>query len=144
MKVYIYIYLLNGDVLKLVDKFTYLRSSVSSSENVNIRLAMALIAINRLSIIRKSNLCDKIKRDIFQAVVVSILLYGCTTCTLTKCIEKNLNWNSTRMLRVILDKSRSNNPQSSCCTAIYLPSLRPSKYDEQDMQDTTGEVITNS
>ena len=31
---------------------------------------------------------DKIKRSFFQAVVVSILLYGCTTWTLTKRMEK--------------------------------------------------------
>ena len=37
-----------------------------------------------LSIIWKSNLTDKIKRSFFQAAVVLILLYGCTTWTLTK------------------------------------------------------------
>ena len=31
---------------------------------------------------------DKIKRNFFQAAVVSVLLYGCTTWTLTECIEK--------------------------------------------------------
>ena len=29
----------------------------------------------------------------------------------------------------------SNTPQSSSCMATYLPSLKPSKLDEQDMQD---------
>ena len=48
---------------------------------------------------------DKIKRSFFsQAAVVSILLYGCTTSTLTKCIEKKLDSNYTRMLRAILNK----------------------------------------
>ena len=32
----------------------------------------------------KSNLTDKMKRSFFQAAVVSILLYGCTTGMLTK------------------------------------------------------------
>ena len=45
------------------------------------------------------------KRSFFQAVVVSILLYGCTTCTLTKRLEKKLDGNYTRMLRAILNKS---------------------------------------
>ena len=45
------------------------------------------------------------KRSFFQAVVVSILLYGCTTWTLTKRLEKKLNGNYTRMLRAILNKS---------------------------------------
>ena len=37
--------------------------------------------------------------------LVSILLYGCTTWTLTKRMEKKLEGNYTRMLRVILNKS---------------------------------------
>ena len=45
------------------------------------------------------------KRSYFQAAVVSILLYGCTTWTLTKRIKKKLDGNFTRMLRVILNKS---------------------------------------
>ena len=45
------------------------------------------------------------KRSFFQAAVVSILLYGCTTWTLTKRLEKKLDGNYTKMLRVILNKS---------------------------------------
>ena len=45
------------------------------------------------------------KRSFFQAAVVSILLYGCTTWTLTKRLEKKLDRNYTRMLRAILNKS---------------------------------------
>ena len=41
----------------------------------------------------------------FQAAVVSILLYGCTTWTLTKRLEKKLDGNYTRMLWAILNKS---------------------------------------
>ena len=39
----------------------------------------------------------------FQAAVVSILLYGCTTWTLTKWLEKKLDGNYTRMLWAILN-----------------------------------------
>ena len=53
----------------------------------------------------KSDLTDKIKRSFFQAAVVSILLYGCTTWTLTKRLEKKLDGNYTRMLRAILNRS---------------------------------------
>ena len=43
---------LNGCALKLVDKFTYLGSSVSSTEtDIDTRLAKAWTAINRISII---------------------------------------------------------------------------------------------
>ena len=55
-------------------------------------------AIDRLSIIWKSNLSDKIKLNFFQAVVVSIILYGFTIWKLTKYIEKKLDRNCTRMI----------------------------------------------
>ena len=45
------------------------------------------------------------KRSFFQAAVTSILLYSCTTWTLTKRLEKKLDGNYTRMLRAILNKS---------------------------------------
>ena len=82
---------LNSCSLKLVDKFTYLESSISSTEkDIDTRLAKAWTAIDRLSVRLKSDLTDKIKRCFFQAAVVSILLYGCTTLTLTKRMEKKL------------------------------------------------------
>ena len=46
----------------------------------------------------------------FQAAVTSILLYGCTTWTLTKRLEKKLDGNYTRMLRAILNKSWQQHP----------------------------------
>ena len=53
---------------------------------------------------------DKMKRSFFQAAVTSILLYGCTTWTLTKRLEKKLDGNYTRMLRAILNKSWQQHP----------------------------------
>ena len=64
----------------------------------------AWTAINRISVIWKSDLTDKIKCSFFQAAVVSILLYGCTTSTLTKQREKKLDGNYTRMLQAVLNK----------------------------------------
>ena len=102
---------LDGASLRLVDKLTYLGSSVSSTENdIDTRLTKAWTAIYRLSIIWKSDLTDKMKRSFFQAAVVSILLYGCTTWTLTKRLEKKLDGNYTRMLRAILNKSWRQHP----------------------------------
>ena len=102
---------LDGASLRLVDKFTYLESSVSSIENdIDTRLTKAWTAIDRLSIIWKSDLTDEMKRSFFQAAVVSILLYGCTTWTLTKRLEKKLVGNCTRMLREILNKSWRQHP----------------------------------
>ena len=97
---------LDGTSLKLVDKFTYLGSGISSTEkDIDTQLTKAWTAIDRLSIIWKSDLTDKMKRCFFQAAVVSILLYGCTTWTLTKQMEKKLDGNYTRMLQAILNKT---------------------------------------
>ena len=102
---------LGGTLLKLVDKFTYLGSSVSSTEkDIDTRLTKAWTAIDRLSIIWKSDLTYKMKRSFFQAEVVSILLYGCTTWTLTKRLEKKLDSHYTRMQRATLNKSRRQHP----------------------------------
>ena len=102
---------LEGTPLKLVDQFTYLGSSVESTEkDIETRLTKAWTAINRLSTIWKSDLTDKMKRSFFQAAVTSILLYGCTTWTLTKRLEKKLDGNYTRMLRAILNKSWQQHP----------------------------------
>ena len=101
--IYIYIYI----YLKLVDKFTYLGSSVSSTEkDIDTQLMKAWTAIDKLLIIWKSDLTDKMKCSFFQTAVVSILLYGCTTWTLTK----RLDGNYTRMLQAILNKSWQQHP----------------------------------
>ena len=101
----------NGGSLKLKDKVTYLVRNVSSTENnVSVRLAKAWTAIDRLSILRNSNIYDEIKRNFYQAAVVSVLIYGCTTWKLPKRIEKKLDGNRTRMLRNILNKSWKQHP----------------------------------
>ena len=99
------------------DFFSYLHhllllgSCVSSTEkDIETRLTKAWTAIDRLSIKWKSDLTDKMKHSFFQAAVVSILLYGCTTWTLTKRLEKKLDGNYTRILRAILNKSCQQNP----------------------------------
>ena len=100
----------DGTSLKLVDKFTHLGSSISTENDIDTRLTKALTAIDKLSIIWKSDLTDKMKFSFFQAAVLSILLYGCTTWTLTKRLEKKLVGNYTITLRVILNKSRRQHP----------------------------------
>ena len=68
------------------------------------------IAIDRLSIISKSDLSNKIKWDFFQAVAVSILLYGCTSWMLTKCKEKKPDGKYIRMLHAVLNISWKQHP----------------------------------
>ena len=114
---------LDGTSLKLVDKFTYLGSSISSTEkDIDTQLTKAWTANHRLSIIWKSDLTDKMKSTFFQAAVVPILLlYGCTTWTLTKWLEKKLDDNYTRMLRAILNKSWRQHPTRPQLYGHLLP-----------------------
>ena len=72
--------------------------------------AKSWTAIDRLSVLWKSELTDEMKRSFFQAVVVLILLYGCTAWMLTKCMEKNLDGNYPRMLWATLNKSWRQHP----------------------------------
>ena len=78
---------------------------------------------NRLSVIWKSDLTDKMKRSFFQAAVVSILQYGCTTWTLTKRMEKKLDGNYTRLLRAILNKSWRQHPTKQQQLYDHLPPI---------------------
>ena len=59
---------------------------------------------------KQTDRTDKMKRSFFQAAVVSILLYRCTTWTLTKQLKKKQNGNYTRILRAISNKSWRQHP----------------------------------
>ena len=63
------------------------------------------IIFDWLSIIGKSNLSNKMKKNFFQTVAVSVLLYGSTTWKLTKRMKKKLDRHITRILRAVLNKS---------------------------------------
>ena len=109
------------NIATLIDKFAYLRSSVSSTEDSNTRLAKAWTAVNGLSVIWKSDLTDKIKRSFFQAGIMSILLYGCPTWTQIKRTEKKNNGRYTRMLRSILNMSRRQHPTKQQLYSHLIP-----------------------
>ena len=135
---------LEGTPLKQVDKFTYLGSSVESTEkDIETRLTKAWTAINRLSTIWKSDLTDK-WNAVSSAAVTSILLYGCTTWTLTKRLEKKLDGNYTRMLRAILNKSWRQHPTRHQLYGHLPLSRKLFKLGEPDMQDIAGEAEMNS
>ena len=114
---------LNVRSLNLVERFTYLGNSVSLTEtDINTWLAKTWTAIDRLLVIWKSRLTDKIKRRFFfQAAVVSIVLHGCTTWTIAKRMEKSLDGNYTRMLRAILNKSWRQHPTKEKLNGHRLP-----------------------
>ena len=59
---------LDGSSPKLVDKFTYLGNSVSSTEkDIDTQLTKSRTAFDKLSIIWKSDLTDKMKRNFFPS-----------------------------------------------------------------------------
>ena len=61
-----------GKSLKLAHHFTYLGSNITSTEsNVNINPRKVRASIEKLTIISKSNLFDKIKRDFFLFVAMA-------------------------------------------------------------------------
>ena len=138
---------LEGTPLKLVDKFTYLGSSVESTEKghrneVNEKHGQLSIGYRLYG---NQDLTDKMKRSFFQAAVTSILLYGCTTWTLTKTAgeeaRRQLHKNATCNLEQV---RAATPPQDTNCTATCPLSRKLFKLDEPDMQDTAGEAETNS
>ena len=125
---------LNGKSLKLVDKFIYLGSNVASTENyINTRLTKASTAIDWLLVIWKSDKSDKIKRSFFSKK---------RSCQYYYMDAPHWRWQS--IWRMYWTNPGGNILQNSSCTAIYPPSQKPSGLDEPDMQDTAGEVNTNS
>ena len=59
--------------------------------------------------------------------------------------KNNLESNCTRMHKSYIEQiQEATSPQNNGCTVTYLPSLKLSKLDEQDILNTTGEVRTNS
>ena len=79
---------------------------------------------------KKKKKKKKKRKEFLQAIVMSVLLYSCSTWTLMKCQEKRLDGNYTRMLFWT-------SPGSSNCMATYLPSHKLSK---QDMLATATEA----
>ena len=105
------VYYVQSNIYIYIYKENFGRSSVSTTEtDIDTWLANAWTAINRLSVIWKSDLTNKMKRSFFSAAIMSILLYRCTTWMLTKRLEKRLDGNSTRMLQAILNKSWRQHP----------------------------------
>ena len=58
---------------------------------------------------------------------MSILLYGCTTWTLTKRMEKKLDGNYTRMLQAILNKSWRQHPTKQQLYGHLPPTMKTIK-----------------
>ena len=79
---------------------------ISSTEKDDlIRISKILRDFDWLQTIWKSALPEQIKKDIFKAVVESVLLYGSFAWSLTKRLENKLNGTYTRLIRGILNIS---------------------------------------
>ena len=100
---------MNGEKQKVVDKFTYLRSTLSRAvhidEEVTARIAKASVAFGRLH----ANVWDRhrIKLDtqlnVYKAVVLSTLLYACETWTVYQRHAKRLIHFDLSCLRKLLN-----------------------------------------
>ena len=104
------IFPLNGKPLKFVDKSNTLYAISHLPKGMSTFISQVWIAIDRLSIIWKSDLSDEIKWKFFQVIAISVLLFGCTTLLITKCTEKKFDGNDTRILHVVLIKSWKQHP----------------------------------
>ena len=96
-----------GQRLQVVDKFTYLGSTLSRvvhiDDEVNARIAKASAAFGRLrgSIWDRSGIRLDTKLKVYRSVVLPILLYACETWTVYQRHAKRLNHFHTSCLRKV-------------------------------------------
>ena len=129
--------ILKGGPLKQVDKFIHIGNSISSTENdINMWLAKAWTAIDRLLVIWKSDLFDKIKQFFPSSSCINTAIW--MHYSDAKHMEKNLMVITQECCKLYRTTPGGNTQQNSSCMATYHPSGKPSKLDEQDMQDTAG------
>ena len=112
-----------------------LTHSLSLSFPLSLSLSLSILIYNQplhpTRMQQKCSLFNKIKQNFFQAMVVPILLYWCATRTLTKRIEKKVDGNCVRILRIILHNSWKQQHTKKCYTAINLQSLKyPNKTEK--------------
>ena len=96
-------------MVKLVKKDRF-KTAAAVSREMSIQQGKPLSRKTVSHRLVEQQLLARAQRSFFQAAVTSILLYGCTTWTLTKRLEKKLDSNYTRMLRAILNKSWRQHP----------------------------------
>ena len=100
--------------------FNYLGSWVDSKErDISSRKAKAWQALNKMDNIWKSQLSRTIKLLLFLATVVSILLYGSETWSLTVADEKRLDGTYTRMRRMAPNVSWKEHNEQTNYIKIY-------------------------
>ena len=76
---------------------------------------------------------------------MSVLLYGCTTCSLTKRLEKKVSWELYKDIACCFEQIQEAAPYKKALVQpfTYHPTSHQIK-NMQDMPGSTGEVMTNS
>ena len=97
---------LNYAKLRQADYFQYLGSWIDQTKkDLEIRIANARTASNKLTVVWKSSLSRDLRIRFFKASVESVLLYWSENLTLTTALEKHLDGCHTKILRAALNVS---------------------------------------
>ncbi|KAL1255575.1 hypothetical protein QQF64_013636 [Cirrhinus molitorella] len=121
---------IDGYTLEVVENFTYLGSIISSSlsidSEINSRIAKAATVMAKLNqrVWNNSNLTEKTRMRVYQACVLSTLLYGGETWTTYARHERKLNSFHMRCLRRILQiKWQDRVPNTKVLERVNMSSL---------------------
>jgi hypothetical protein len=120
----------HGSDLKAVEKFTYLGSTLSRAvtidDEINNRVAKASAAFGRLrpNVWERRGIHLKTKLEVYKAVVITTLLYGCETWTVYARHAKQLNRLHMSCLRRLLNiRWQDKVPDTEVLTRANLPSI---------------------
>ena len=114
----------------MVDKFTYLGSTLSKTtkidDEVNTRLAKASVAFGRLhkNVWNRRGITLETKLKVYRAVVLTTLLYGCETWTVYSRHAQKLNhFHTTRLRKLLNIKWQDKIPDTTILIKSNLPSI---------------------
>ena len=121
---------INEQWLNAVDKFTHLGSTLSRNvvidDEVNARLAKASAAFSRLNknVWARKDITLETKIKVYQAIVLTTLLYGCQSWTVYQCHTIKLNHFHTTCIRKLLGiKWQDKIPDTEVLRCASLPSI---------------------
>jgi len=114
--------IIRGEQIEVVNKFTYLTNDGRVNTDIDSRINKASQAFNKLRnpLWNRREISIRTKMRIFNAVIMSILLYGGETWTILKNDSSRLESFQMRCLRCILqitrrDRQRNTDIRDRCC-----------------------------
>ena len=111
LTIYLLTETVSGESRESVESFTNLGSEISSTKKqMEIRIAKAWTALNKMDTFWKSVLSDNLRRSFFRATVESVLMYSASAWSLTISLESKLDGTYNRMLRALLNIFWRQNP----------------------------------